>query len=917
MRAPVRILSIVVALLCAILPAAARSSILISELCDPHDNYPTDRFIEIWNAGSEPVDLAGWSLVAVANNVDVLTWALSGVIGPGQALVAGNTTTVTGFTVDFPGPWSAHNGNWNGKVGDGAKLLGPSAVIVDYVVATGTAFENADYVRKPGIVAPNATYTPAEWTSTPVTLATDASPGTHETGPPPPGPVISNILTVPALPLAGAAVEVHADVVDTAAALVSVTLFWGTSVASLPNQIPMSLLSGATYRTSTPIPAEPEGTTVYYKVQATDDASATTNSDVLSYFLPYSVTIHQIQGEVAASPYDGVGVIIEGVVTARFGSVFAIQDGSGPWNGLWVRSSATVTVGDAVTVRGQITESDALGYAGTTLLANGLVTSSTPGAPLPAPADVSTGTAAAEPYEGVLVRLANATCTSTDLGFGQWQVDDGTGPSRIGCLGYAFTPTYGTSYDVIGPVVYGDASFKVEPRDAADVVWVGDHTAPVVLAIGEMSDSTFLVSFSEPVERTSAETIANYTLAGQAATAAALDAFSSSQVWLTVPGVPVGPDTLVVSGVADLYGNVIVVAKAAFTYIDTRVPPGYYDSAVGLRGTQLRAALHDIIKSHTVAGYDYAWTAFRTTDVKPNGRVWDVYSDIPGGTPPYEYTFDQTGGVGGREGTGYTREHTWCKSWFGGEVAPMYSDLWILYPCDTDVNGQRGVNPYGDVATANYTSLNGSRRGSSADPDYTGIVFEPIDAFKGDLARSYFYVSTRYYTEDTGWPGGPATDGADLLPWANQTYLTWSHQDPVSQKERLRNGAIYAIQHNRNPFVDHPEFVDLLFDSTSAVAVGDAPQAALALRPNVPNPFRQATTIRFDLPTRAPVELQILDVAGRRVRTLMSGTVLEPGHHEAVWDGRGVGGRLEPAGLYFCRLTAGPFTDTRRMVRVR
>jgi hypothetical protein len=145
-------------LLSVIIPAPARPGVIISELCDPRLNYATDRFIEIHNAGADPVDLAGWSLVAVANGVDAHTWILSGSIAPGQALVAGNSTTIAVFPVTFPSAtWSGSNGNWNGRVGDGAKLLNGSGTLTDYVVATGTVFENADYVRKPGIVEPATT----------------------------------------------------------------------------------------------------------------------------------------------------------------------------------------------------------------------------------------------------------------------------------------------------------------------------------------------------------------------------------------------------------------------------------------------------------------------------------------------------------------------------------------------------------------------------------------------------------------------------------------------------------------------------------------------------------------------------------------------------------------------------------------
>ena len=897
----------------ALLPSLARASIIISELCDPLNNYPSDRFIEIANAGTDTVDLAGWTLIAVGNGSPIETWPLSGLIAPGQALVCGNSTTVTVFPVTFPSAtWAADNSTWNGKAGDGAKLVNPSAVIVDYAVVPGTAFENADMVRKPSIYTPNTTFTFAEWTSAAVTLATDASPGTHTLNPRPPGPSIKQIATEPSLPRAGLGTDVRATVTDSAASITSVTLLWGTSAGSLSNSVPMPLLSDSTYRTGSPVPGQVQGTTIYYKVQASD-ASVTNLSELKSYTLDYEVTIHQIQGEVSSSPYNGLGVITHGIVTARYPAYFVVQDGSGPWNGLWVRSSATPAPGDSVTVRGLVTESDVQGLAGNTLLTSGLVLSDAPGGTVPAPAVVTSAVASSEAYEGVLVKAASAVCTDVALGSGQWLVNDGSGACRVGPLGYAFTPTLGTTYDVTGPVTYSGGVFLLEPRDAGDVAWVADHSAPVVVALFEESDSTLRVTFSEPLEQISAVTPGHYTVGALTATAATFDPVHPTEALVTVPGIPAGSVSFVATGVADHYANATTGATWTFNFVDTRIPAGYYASALGLRGTALRAALHEIIKDHSSQSYDYAFTAFQTTDVKPDRKVWDVYSDIPGGTPPYEYDFGQTGG-GTSEGSGYNREHSWPKTWFGGTVLPMYSDLWILYPTDTKVNNYRGDLPYGDVSIASTTSLNGSQVGTCSDAGYTGTVFEPVDGFKGDMARSYFYVSTRYYTEAGAWPGGPATSGADLLPWANSTYLAWHASDPVSQKERLRNGAIYVIQHNRNPFVDHPEFAAVLFDSTSNAAVDDGPALALRLHQNAPNPFHPLTTIRFDLPQRARVSLRVYDVAGRMVRSLVEGSTLEAGRHEAAWNGQSESGRPAGAGLYFYRLQAGAFSETRRMV---
>ncbi len=903
-----------VLVLAALLPSPAQSAIIISELCDPLNNYPTDRFIEIANAGTDTVDLAGWTLVALMNTTGTpgsFTWPLSGSIAPGQALVASSTTPVTVFPVTFAAAaWSSSNAQWNGAIGDGAKLVNASAVTVDYVTVPGTVFSNATMVRKPSIYAGNSAYVAAEWTVTAVTLATDASPGTHVLNPLPPGPSIKQVVTDPPVPLAGAGVNVQATVTDSAAAITSVALLWGTSPSSLSNTIAMPLLADSTYRTTTPVPGQAEGVTVYYKVQASD-ASVTKLSELKSYTLDYDRTIAQIQGGVPTSPFNGLGVITRGVVTARYPSYLVVQDGSGPWSGLWVRSSATPTVGDSVTVRGLVTESDVQGLAGTTLLTSGIVLAASPAATFPAPAVVTSAVASSEAYEGVLVKVASAPCTDVSLGSGQWLVNDGSGACRVGALGYAFTPILGTAYDVTGPVLYSGA-FVIEPREAGDVAWAADHAAPVVVALFEESDSTLLVTFSEPLEQASAETPTHYAVGAHVATAAVLDLAHPEQVTVTVPGIPAGSVTFSATGVADLYANATSGATWAFNFVDTRIPAGYYDSAFGLRGTALRAALHDIIKNHASQSYDYALTAFQTTDVKPNRKVWDVYSDVPGGTPPYEYDFGGGSG-GGTEGGGYNREHSWPQSWFGGAL-PMYSDLWILYPTDIKVNEYRANWPYGDVSTPTITSLNGSMLGPCSDAGYSGTAFEPIDAFKGDLARSHFYVATRYYTEDAGWATSEATSGADLLPWANTTYLAWHANDPVSRKEQLRNGAIYVIQNNRNPFVDHPEFAARLFDSTSTAAVTDVPRLAFRLHQNAPNPFRPSTTIRFDLPQRAAVSLRVYDVAGRLVRELVSGNTLEAGTHSVAWNGRGESGQRVGAGLYFCRLQAGAFSATRRMV---
>jgi endonuclease I len=264
----------------------------------------------------------------------------------------------------------------------------------------------------------------------------------------------------------------------------------------------------------------------------------------------------------------------------------------------------------------------------------------------------------------------------------------------------------------------------------------------------------------------------------------------------------------------------IIILTLSIASLWAQIPTGYYSDATGLSGAPLHQALHDIIDNHTVVSYGSLWTHYQTTDAKQNGKVWDMYSDIPGGTPPYEFTFvsDQCGNYGG-EGDCYNREHSWPKSWFN-DTAPMNTDIFHVVPSDGYVNGQRGNYPYGEVSTPNWTSANGSKRGANTYPGYSGTVFEPIDAYKGDFARIYFYMSTRYLGEDSGWPGSPMVDGAQLETWALNMMMEWHTGDPVSQKEIARNNANYGVQNNRNPFVDHPEYVDYIW--------GDQPETPLA-----------------------------------------------------------------------------------------
>jgi len=240
-----------------------------------------------------------------------------------------------------------------------------------------------------------------------------------------------------------------------------------------------------------------------------------------------------------------------------------------------------------------------------------------------------------------------------------------------------------------------------------------------------------------------------------------------------------------------------------------QIPLGYYNSAQGLSGNNLKIALHNIIKNHTVVSYSGLWSAFQQTDVKTNSKVWDMYSHNPTGAQPYEYTFvtNQCGSYNS-EGDCFNREHSWPQSWFNSETIPQ-SDMFHIYPTDGEVNGKRSNFPYGNVSNPSWTSMNGGKLGLCTNAGYTQTVFEPINEYKGDLARGYFYISTRYYSEDGAWGTSDATNKSIILPWQVTVLLAWHNQDPVSAKETNRNNLVYSsYQNNRNPYIDHPEYAD-------------------------------------------------------------------------------------------------------------
>lgn len=259
-----------------------------------------------------------------------------------------------------------------------------------------------------------------------------------------------------------------------------------------------------------------------------------------------------------------------------------------------------------------------------------------------------------------------------------------------------------------------------------------------------------------------------------------------------------------------------------------QVPPGYYQNASGKSGSNLLNSITEIIDSHRIMSYSDLWNCFKLTDTLQNGQIWDIYSCYGDGTTefPMYWNVDQCVSVSSEEGVCYNREHLFCQSWFGGTDDAPYSDLFHIYPVDGLVNTVRNNNPFGVVTNPSRTFANGSKYGTNSFPGAPSEpAFEPIDAYKGDIARSFFYMMARYRNEDATFASSSMTDGAQLTPWAMDMLMQWHLQDPVSPKEQARNRAVYLFQRNRNPFVDYPELVSKIWgaDSVQPFTISDEP----------------------------------------------------------------------------------------------
>jgi endonuclease I len=367
-----------------------------------------------------------------------------------------------------------------------------------------------------------------------------------------------------------------------------------------------------------------------------------------------------------------------------------------------------------------------------------------------------------------------------------------------------------------------------------------------------------------------------------------------------------------------LSSTILLVAqdKVANSNAVMSIPAGYYNTATG-NGYLLKTQLSNIITNNYIdRGYAGLYTTYLTSDkdfyYENNGTLLDLYTENPTGTE-CEFTY----GVGQDDGTGgnaecerYNREHTIPQSYFGTSIQPMFSDAHFVIPSDKYLNAQRGDFPYGKVNGLGTSYSNGSKRGANLNSGYsfgfTGTVFEPIDEFKGDIARMLLYFATRYEIELVNFYATSTSlskvmfDGTSDKSFSTtflNILLTWNIQDPVSQREIDRNNAIYARQNNRNPYIDNNTYVARVWGIPLATSSFDLLNTAAIY----PNPSSDIVTISTDITLD---EIDIITINGQVLQQI----------RKPVFQNNTYSINNLPKGLYFIKLSSATNSVTKKVL---
>jgi len=290
--------------------------------------------------------------------------------------------------------------------------------------------------------------------------------------------------------------------------------------------------------------------------------------------------------------------------------------------------------------------------------------------------------------------------------------------------------------------------------------------------------------------------------------------------------------------------------------LSATVPSGYYYFVKNKKKAALKTAIHDYCAPMKELDYGsgpgFTWEGFFSTDRRADSTVIDMYSN----TVRKQVDFSAVSGM--------HIEHSFPKSWWGAYPNGAYKDLFHLYPADASANESKNNLPLGEVTGTPGFNNGVTKVGKNGfETAYTDNCFEPADEYKGDFARSYFYIASVYEHLASLIQSPMVTNGSTYpfwKPWAIDLLLKWNKQDPVSPKELARIEAVYAIQGNRNPFIDYPDLADYIWgkDTTNVYPFPNETQPFLV------NP-RRGTNVDFGVILQNDTRIQNLRILGANI----------------------------------------------------
>ena len=280
-----------------------------------------------------------------------------------------------------------------------------------------------------------------------------------------------------------------------------------------------------------------------------------------------------------------------------------------------------------------------------------------------------------------------------------------------------------------------------------------------------------------------------------------------------------------------------------------QIPPGYYNGTEGLYGEQLKTKLHTIIDNHDEPTYnDLRDFILKESDEDPqnSNNVILLYT----GRSQAKSTF-------GGNANDWNREHVWAKSHGDfGNTPPCGTDAHMIRPTDASVNSARGNKDFDE---------GGQQHNEATGCYYTEYTWEPRDAVKGDVARMILYMDVRY-EGTSGELDLTAVDAINTSPAPEHgrlsTLLEWHEQDPPDAFEMNRNEVVYSYQGNRNPFIDHPEFVGYIWNPTASVEEVNTIDVGF-----YPNPVKDILNISLES-NSAQCRLDIVNMMGEEIKSI-------------------------------------------------